>query len=146
MNRVGRKPQGATLVESLTGSAHAKQRMTLFIETIKGEYTVEQACEELEICQSRFFAHRSDWMQQALHLLEPRTPGRPNKSQAIPSLEEVEALRQRVRELEARAAAVELQAELARTMPHVLRRGSLKKTRAPARHGKRAPQPTPPAP
>jgi len=146
MNRVGRKPQGAGLVESLTGSAHAKQRMALFIETIRGEYTVERACGELKICQSRFFAHRSDWMQQALELLEPRTPGRPSKSREIPSLEEIEALRQRVRELEARAAAVEVQAELSRTMPHVLRRGHLKKTCAPARHGKRAPQSIPPAP
>jgi len=56
-------------------------------------------------------------MQQALELLEPCTAGRPSKSRGIPSLKEVEALHGRVRELEARAAAVELQAELARTMP-----------------------------
>lgn len=143
MNRVGRKPQGAGLVKPLTGSAHAKQRMALFIETLRGELTVEQACEELKICQSRFFAHRSEWLQQALGLLEPRTPGRPSKSQAIPSADEVEALRQRLRELEARAAAVEVQAELARTMPHVLRRGSLKKTPAPVRRATSDPQPAP---
>jgi hypothetical protein len=129
MNRVGRKPQGAALVEQLTGSEHAKQRLIQFLETMAGECTVVEACAKLDIHQTRFFAHRLAWLQKALELLEPRSPGRPGKPEPVVSLSEAEALRRRVQELEARAAAVEVQAELARTMPHVLQRSSrLKKT------------------
>src|SRR3990172_1220493 len=133
MKRVGRKPQGAALVKPLTGSAHAKQRMTLFMQTLRGECTVEAACGELGIGPSRFFAQRAAWLQEALELLEPRSPGRPSKPEAVAALGEMAALRERIEELEARAAAVEVQAELARTMPHVLRRGRLKKTNVSAR-------------
>jgi len=69
-----------------------------------------------------------------LALLEPRSPGRPAKPEPPIAASEVQALRERVRELEARAAAVEVQAELARTLPHVLHRPRPgKKTKLPAR-------------
>jgi hypothetical protein len=133
MNRVGRKPQGAALVKPLAGSAHAKQRMILFMQTLGGACTVEAACAQLGIHQSRFFAQRAAWLQEALELLEPRSPGRPSTPEVVAPPSEVAALRERIEELEARAAAAEVQAELARTMPHVLRRSSLKKTKRLAR-------------
>jgi len=137
MNRVGRKPQGAGLVDPLRGSPHAKQRMTLILETLAGHCTVETACEELGIQQSRFFAQRAEWLQEALELLEPRPLGRPCKTEPVASPSEVKALRKQLHELQARAAAVNVQAELARTMPHLLRRctPSKKKRSAPPSAG-----------
>ena len=67
-------------------------------------------------------AEYAAWLQEALALLEPRSPGRPAKPEPPIEPSEVQSLRERVRELEARAAAVEVQAELARTLPHVLHR------------------------
>jgi hypothetical protein len=122
MTRLGRKPQGAGLVTPLAGSEHAKRRLTLFLQTLAGECSVGDACAELGIGESRFFAQRSEWLQESLELLEPRSAGRPAKPEPPLSADEVQSLRQRVRELEARAAAVEVQSELARTLPHVIHR------------------------
>ncbi len=122
------------MVVFLAGSKHAKQRLSWFLQTLSGERSVGEACVELGIGQSRFFAQRGAWLQEALALLEPRAAGRPAKPEPPIAASEVEALRERVRELEARAAAVEVQAELARTLPHVLHRpGPGKKTKLPAR-------------
>ena len=128
MTRLGRKPQGTGLVNPLAGSQHAKRRLTLFLQTLSGQCSVGAACTELGIGESRFFAQRAAWLQQSLELLEPRTPGRPPKPEPAPAAEDVHRLQQRVRQLEARSAAVEAQAELAGLLPHVMRRRAGKKT------------------
>lgn len=127
MTRIGRKPQGAALVERLLGSEHAKARLKLFLQTLAGERTVEEACAQLGICASRFFDQRNAWLHESLALLEPRAAGRPRQAEPPPSPAELAALRERVTELEARAAAVEAQAELARVLPHVVARASAPK-------------------
>jgi hypothetical protein len=131
MTRLGRKPQGVGLIGSLEGSKHAKARLTLFLETLAGQRSVVDACAALGIGESRFFGQRAEWLQAALTLLEPRWPGRPAKQGPATSAEEAKALRQRVQELEARAAVAEVRGELARTLPHVIahcRPGPGKKT------------------
>jgi len=133
MSQLGRKPQGVALVEPLAGSEHAKQRMTWFLETLAGQCGVGEACAALGIGESRFFDQRAQWLQAALALLEPRSPGRPSKPEPTVSPEEAQALREQVRDLEARAAAVEVQGELARTLPHVLARLRPGKKTTPAR-------------
>ena len=130
------------MVARLSGSKHAKRRMTWFLQTLAGERRVGDACAELGIRESRFFEQRAGWLQEALELLEPRSAGRPAKAEPPISAAEVQSLRKQVRELGARAAAGEVQAELARTMPHVLRRlGSGKKTKF---SGRRRPARVPP--
>lgn len=122
MTRIGRKPQGAGLVTPLTGSEHAKQRLTLFLQTLSGECSVPQACAQLGIGQSRFFAQRSAWLQRSLAILEPRSPGRPPKADSVPEEADMRQLQERLQHLEARSAAVEVQAELTSLLPHVVRR------------------------
>jgi hypothetical protein len=130
----GRKPQGAGLVTPLEGSEHAKQRLKLFLRTLSGECRVAEACAELGICESRFFDQRGEWLQQALALLEPRSPGRPPKPEPLLAPAEAELLRHRVQELEARAAAVEVQAELASVLPYVIQRSSTGKKTTRSTH------------
>jgi hypothetical protein len=122
MTRHGRKPQGAGLVTPLTGSEHAKQRLTLFLQTLSGQCSVPEACAQLGIGPSRFFAQRSAWLQQSLAILEPRSPGRPPNPESSPAGDDVRQLQDRLRRLEARSAAVEVQAELASLLPHVVQR------------------------
>jgi len=122
MTRFGRKPQGVGLVTPLAGSEHAKRRMTLFLQTLSGQCSVPEACAELGIGQSRFFAQRSAWLQESLALLEPRSPGRPPKPESVPAGDDVRQLQERLRHLESRSAAVEVLAELASLLPNLMRR------------------------
>jgi hypothetical protein len=122
MTRFGRKPQGVGLVTPLAGSEHAKRRMTLFLQTLSGQCSVPEACAQLGIGQSRFFAQRSAWLQQSLAILEPRSPGRPPKPDSAAADDDLRQLQERLQHLEARSAAVEVQAELASLLPHVVRR------------------------
>jgi hypothetical protein len=94
MTRLGRKPQGAGLVTPLPGSAHAKRRLTLFLQTLSGQCSVGEACAELGIGESRFFAQRAAWLEQSLALLEPRTAGRPPKLPLLAGERDVKVLRE----------------------------------------------------
>ena len=127
MTRLGRKPQGTELVDTLIGSQHAKSRLKAFLETLSGDVSVDEVCQQLGICQSRFFEQRTEWLHESIGLLEPRVPGRPRKEEPTISAEEAQSLRQRVQELEARAAAVEVQTELVRTLPHIVARAATPK-------------------
>jgi transposase-like protein len=51
------------------------------LKTLRGEWTIARACQELGISESRFHALRRHWMQHSLELLEPRPVGRPAKSE-----------------------------------------------------------------
>jgi hypothetical protein len=103
--------------------------MHWFLQTLSGQRTVPEACAALEVGPSRFFAQRAAWLQEALALLEPRSPGRPPSTRPTPSATELSLLTQRVQELEAQLAAAQVEAELSAALPHVVRRArSLKKT------------------
>ena len=53
--RRGRPHQGAQLVEKLEdGSEVARQRMKVIFQTLAGVFTVEQACQILQINRSAF--------------------------------------------------------------------------------------------
>ena len=77
MARRGRKPTGANLVERLEGSERAKTRLKAILETLSGQRTIPDACEELGIQESMFHRVRSEVLQTALDRLEPRPLGRP---------------------------------------------------------------------
>jgi hypothetical protein len=121
MARVGRKPQGWKLIDHLSGDENSKARLKAFLETMTGQCTVAEACQRLGIEQSRFFALRNDWLQEALGLLAPKPAGRPRKA----PLEEpqVAELKQRMHKLEQQLLGAELRARLAEA-----------KTVKPARH------------
>jgi len=111
MARVGRKPQGWKLIDHLSGNEDCKARLKAFLQTMTGQCTVPEVCQELGIRQSRFFILRSDWLQEALGLLEPKRVGRPRK--AIHEEPQVTHLKQRVHQLEQQLMAAELRARLA---------------------------------
>ena len=119
MTKLGRKPQGAALVSALPGSEHTKKRLTLFLQTMSGQCSAREACQELEICESRFFAQRAEWLEESLALLEPGSPGRPAKPALLPEPAEVDALRERVRELEHLLAVAEVRSDLACSLPRL---------------------------
>jgi hypothetical protein len=132
MTRRGRKPTGAQLVERLAGSAHAKGRLRVILETLSGHQTIPTACAELGIQESMFHKLRAQVLQTAVDRLEPRPAGRP------PPLTSAEA--RQVEELEAELAqarmdlkAAEIRRELAETLPRLGRRrgGGAARERSP---------------
>jgi hypothetical protein len=90
MATAGRKPLGAGHVDQLSGSERAKLRLATILNTLRGELKIADAFQQLGVCESRFFAMRQHWLQEALELLEPRSAGRPPKSQVDPRQVELE--------------------------------------------------------
>jgi hypothetical protein len=127
---------GLEHVEGTEGSAEAKRRARLVLETLTGERTIEEACAELSISPARFFVLREEALQGTVAALEPGRPGRPPAPVPDP---EVEALRRENRELRRDVEVARLREEIAIAMPHLSRppRGGEKGGDAPRRGGKR---------
>ena len=111
MARAGRTPQGWTLIDRLSADDSCKARLKAFLETMTAQCTVGEACRNLGIEQSRFFAMRNSWLEEAVALLEPKPAGRPRK--ATSDEPRVDELKQEIRDLEQRLMAAELRAKLA---------------------------------
>ena len=121
MATAGRKPLGTGHVDQLSGSERAKLRLTTILETLRGELKIADACQVLGVCESRFFAMRNEWLQEALELLEPRIIGRPSKSPADPRQRELEQtvaqLQQQLREVQVRRDVDQILAAATREPP-----------------------------
>jgi transposase-like protein len=77
----GRPPMGAELVDGLDGSPGAKHRLKVFLETLSGKKAVGEASRELGVGEAAFYKARSQWLEDAVGLLEPKKLGRPPKNQ-----------------------------------------------------------------
>ena len=131
MTRRGRKPTGAQLVERLEGSEHAKTRLKVILETLSGQRTIPDACEELGIQESMFHRVRSEVLQTALGRLEPRPLGRPPQA---PSPQDAAHRRTGRREPAAagRLKAAEIRRELAENLPRLPSRPTGRGKKRPA--------------
>jgi hypothetical protein len=110
MNRRGRKPSGPEYVQHLEGSAEAKRRLQVILETMTGKKRVLEACQELAISESRFLQLRQELLQAALERLERRLAGRPRRT---PAAEDDNALRAELADMEQALATAQLREELA---------------------------------
>jgi hypothetical protein len=106
----GRHPAGPEYVEQLQGSAQAKERLRLILETMTGKRRVQEACQLLAIGEQRFDQLRTELLQAALASLESKPTGRPSRP---PADAEAEALRQQVAALQAELAASQVREEIA---------------------------------
>jgi transposase-like protein len=119
MARRGRKPKGPQLVESLDGSERAKCRLKAILETLSGQRTIPEVCEELGIQESLFHRVRSQVLQTALERLEPRPLGRPSRLSSAEELRVTE-LEAEVRELKVELKAADVRRELAEKLPRLV--------------------------
>jgi hypothetical protein len=118
MTRRGRKPLGAQLVDRLEGSAHAKIRLKVVLETLAGRQTIPEACETLGIQESMLHRVRSEVLQMALERLEPRPLGRPPLATS-PEDQRVAELEDENLRLQAELRGAEIRRELAEQLPRV---------------------------
>jgi transposase-like protein len=117
--RVGRKPLGTRHVDRLWGSARAKDRLQVFLETLRGTLTVVDACQLLELSESQFHQARHRWLQESLELLEPRRLGRPpHQPDAAEVIRERARLAAEVSSLREQLQAAQVREEITRIMTH----------------------------
>lgn len=112
----GRTPSGPESVEQLPGSAKAKQRVHVILQTMTGELRVQEACAQLDVCEQRIRQLRTAILRAAIDSVEDRPPGRPAQAEE-PG--EVLALRAQVAQLQQQLQAARLSAEIAVALPHV---------------------------
>jgi len=137
----GRKPAGPQYVDGLEGSAQAKERLQVVLQTLAGTCRVQQACRQLGVGESRFHELRQQALTAALAGLEPRPAGRPAAAATAAAAADVAALQTQVAELEVAVRAAQTREEIALVLPRVAAATSAeeKKTRR-RRSGRRQPR------
>jgi hypothetical protein len=123
----GRFPAGPDYVDKLEGSASAKERLKIVLETIAGTCRVQEACERLGICEQRFHQLRQEALEAALAGLEPGIPGRRPHTPS-PADEQVRVLQEQLEQQQFELRASKVREEVALTMPQVVQEPE-KKTR-----------------
>lgn len=113
----GRHAIGPEIAERMTGSARARQRTRVVLETIAGTKRVTEACAELGICVQRFETIREEIIQGSVTAAESGHAGRPRKESAADEV--IARLQDRVAELEAERQAAQIRAELAVALPRL---------------------------
>jgi hypothetical protein len=111
MTMRGRRPAGPEIVEQLHGSAQARLRLRVVLETLAGQRRVQEACQLLGIGTVRFHALRQTVLSAALAALEPRPIGRPPR-QVETQPQAVQALAEQVDTLNAELEAARLREEV----------------------------------
>jgi len=117
----GRKPGGPALADKVDGSESARLRLRVILETMSGDLSVEDACKRLAISEAMFYKLRSQFLQDAVGLLEPRKPGR-KKQEPDPAEAQVRELEAKVKELTLEVDIARVRTEIAVTMPHLLKK------------------------
>jgi len=115
----GRRPKGPKLVDGLEGSAEAKRRLEVILESLNGKWTVAEARAQLGLGEARFHELRTEILQLALNRAEPRLPGRP-RHEPSPEQTQVAALEAEIRDLRIDLKAAQVREEIALVMPHLL--------------------------
>ncbi len=110
---MGRRSQTEPLIQALDASELARERVTIILLTLTGDWSVADAMERLSISRTRFQDLRRTMLQAALFALEPGRAGRPPRSRD-PRKEAMESLRKEIATLEQDLKRTRVQLELAR--------------------------------
>ena len=122
----GRPPKGVDHANDVEGSQLSKKRLKAILQTLSGEKTVAEVCEELGITETHFHRLRQKALEGAAAALEPQRGGRPAKPRD-PSAARVEELEEELINTKLDLRAAEIREELAVLMPHVLDRSDAEK-------------------
>jgi hypothetical protein len=82
---MARPTTGPSLIDGLEGSANAKRRARLVLETLAGLVSVDEAARQLEITPQRFHVLRDELLSRMVAEAEPKPAGRPP---SVPSEDE----------------------------------------------------------
>lgn len=127
-------------MDRLSGADDGKRRLKIVLDTLSGEKTIEQACEELHVSPSRFHEMRREALQAALEGLTPGAAGRPKHEDPAVDPKHVKDLETENEHLKEELLASYARTEIALAMPHLLTqkaRAEIKKKARKARKGSR---------
>lgn len=113
---MARRPSGPELVEGAEGSDGAKRRLRVIFETIAGKKPIAEASAELGMNEASFHKLRWRVIQQSVHGLEPRKPGRKPKATSAEAAR-IEELERELERLERELKASRIREEIAVAMP-----------------------------
>jgi hypothetical protein len=136
----GRPPLGPDIVQHCDADPNTKRRLRVLLQTLAGELSVTDACQQLDISQTRFFELRAAMLQGALDSLSPKPAGRPAHV-VDPAQQRIGQLEQQIQDLRVHLAAAQLREEIALAMPGLYRRDRRSK-----QAGKKTTRTTRPAP
>jgi transposase-like protein len=112
-------PRRTGVVERLEGSALAKVRAKVVLQTLARELTVAQACARLGICEQRFYQLREEHLRDFVAGFEPGKPGRPPRTLSRAEQQVIELQQQlAAKDIELRTA--QAREEIAITLPRVV--------------------------
>jgi hypothetical protein len=136
----GRPGGGVALIDHLAAPRLVRRRVRIVLATLAGQLTITDACAQLGIQRTRFFALRYQILHGALAAITARPRGRPRRAPADSA--QIRELKARIRELELTLRATLLRSEIALTMPFLLDRAGREKKgtgrgRARAPHSRR---------
>jgi hypothetical protein len=137
----GRYPSGPEFVDKLHGSALAKERLRVLLETVARDRRIGDACAYLGISAPRFDQIRIEGLQGALTALEPQPAGRRPRP-TVTDEAEVQRLRERIAQLEGELQAALVRAEIAVALPQVKAAAEKKTTQPRRRQPPRAKKPS----
>jgi DNA-binding protein YbaB len=132
----GRYPSGPDFVDKLDGTAEAKDRVKVLLETLNGTCRVQEACARLTIKEARFDQVRIEVLQAAVNAAERRPAGRQAK-EPTPLEAENQQLQEQLAEVQAKLEAALIRAELAVALPRVGAAAKKKMTRKRPRSRRR---------
>ena len=120
-------------MDRLEGPDDLKKRLRVLLETLQGTKSVAEACEELQVSESRLHELRREALTGALVALMPKPAGRPSTAETASEREkEMEA---RIQELEVDLQAAFVRTELALAMPELFRGKKNRRRHEPAAPG-----------
>jgi hypothetical protein len=111
----GRRPAGPEYVDQLDGSALAKERLQVVLQTLAGQCRLGEACARLAMSEQRFHQIREEALRAAVAALEPKPAGRP--AAATAASPQHQALQQQLEQLQVELQAARLREEIALTLP-----------------------------
>jgi hypothetical protein len=123
----GRRASVAAAVAGLDGPRAMRERLRVLLDTLTGQLSLAAAGGRLGLGRTRVLALRRQALGGALDALAPHPVGRPRRGPSAGAVE-LARLQARVRELEGALQAEQVRAEVALTMPGLLRRRGGKKS------------------
>lgn len=115
---MARPPKGVKIVDRFDGTDGAKERLKTILETLTGETSVLEAVERLGVSESRFYQLRDEVLKAGLSTMEPSRRGRPPAHRSE-EMEEIEKLREEVKDLRKELEKERVRTVLAKGLPHV---------------------------